>query len=300
MLVAAVAAGFVGCKKTTNESETHSQSFTLGETSYSIDNAISILNIQYNGSQTYNAIVLSQGKFVGEAGGEGKGVAIVFRGDITPGTYTLSNDDNAFPKYGLADVGIDDIVNFDPEHYYENGDGYIAITGALTIEKSGDKYVITTDGIEVMNYEDNSIIATSSVDFEGSTSDFVLATVEEGALNNGSEDAPIVTAGTTNVTIFFIQQYFVGFITEDANMIGFTSSSSLVNGLPVGEFTNTDYPVYLISAMDLSTIHNATVSSTIIEKDDNDIYTINMTATIAGTEYTLHYVGTMPYFDFPF
>ncbi len=40
----------------------------------------------------YNAIVLSQSEEVGSFGSRTKGIVIVFRGDITPGSYNLVYD----------------------------------------------------------------------------------------------------------------------------------------------------------------------------------------------------------------
>ena len=82
MLVAAVATGFVSCKKTTTDSDTHTQKFTLGTTEFDINNAFAIENIQDSGV-IYNAIVLSQGDYVGSLGSRAKGAIIVFRGDFT-------------------------------------------------------------------------------------------------------------------------------------------------------------------------------------------------------------------------
>ena len=300
MLVAGLAAGFTSCNQK-NESDTHSQTFTLGETSYHVDNAITIQNIQYQGSDVYNTIVLSQGQLIGETGGEGQGVVILFKGDIAAGTYALSADDNAYPKYFVAEVSIEDIVNFDIENYEDNENSYMAFTGSITIDDANGKYVITTDGIEVNQYEfdenGNPVIvetATSSVDFEGTTIDFVLATVVEGDLN-GEE---IVTAGTTNITLMFVDFNVACFITEEGNFIGFESTESFANGLPVGEFTNSDYPIIMVQAMDIQTVKTASEGTINIARDENNYYTIDITAVIDGTEYTMHYVGTMPQFDF--
>ena len=303
MLVAGLAAGFTSCNQK-NESDTHSQTFTLGETSYHVDNAITIQNIQYQGSDVYNTIVLSQGQLIGETGGEGQGVVILFKGKITAGTYTLSAADEAYPKYFVAEVSIEDIVDFDIENYEENEDVYMAFTGSFTLDDENGKYVITTDGIEVNKYEvdenGNPVVvetATSSIDFEGNTADFVLATVEEGDLNGEN----IVTAGTTNITLMFVDFNVACFITEEGNFIGFESTESFANGLPEGEFTNSDYPIIMVQAMDIQTVKTASEGTISIVKnrEDEDVYTIDMTATINGTDYTMHYVGTMPYFEIP-
>ena len=299
MLVAAVTAGFMSCDKNTTDSENHSQTFTLGEESFAIDNAISILNIQYQGSDVYNTIILSQGSLIGQTGGEGRGAVIVFKGDITAGTYTMSGDEEAFPKYFIGQVGVEDIVNFDMENYEDNEDAYMAITGSFTLEDVDGTYVITTDGIEVINYKDNTL-ETSSVDFEGTTDDFILATVGTGSnLNHEEMVEPIVTAGKTTVPILFFSYNAACFITEDGNFIGFQSENSLANGLPVGTFTNSDYPIIFVDGMDVTTVKYAS-EGTISISGNEGWYYVNIQATINGIEYTLQYNGTVPYFDFPF
>ena len=302
MLVAVVAAGFMGCEKNTSDSENHSQTFTLGETEFAIDNAISILNIQYQGSDVYNTIILSHGNMIGETGGEGQGVVILFKGDITTGTYYMSEEEEAYPKYFIGQVGIEDIVNFDIENYENNEDAYMAITGSFTLEDVDGKYVITTDGIEVINYKDNTLEA-SSVDFEGETNDFVLATVLEGTLNHEEMVEPIVTAGTTHINlellgIVLIDDYVACFITEEGNFIGFKSDHSLAD-VPVGTFTNDDYTIIYAEGMDITNIKDASEGEISITESEG-WYTVNIHATINDIEYTLHYVGTIPNFDFPF
>ena len=302
MLVAAVTAGFMSCDKNTTDSDNHSQTFTLGETEFSIDNAISILNIQYQGSDVYNTIILSHGNMIGETGGEGQGVVIIFKGDITTGTYAMSDEEEAYPKYFIGQVGVEDIVNFDIENYENNEDAYMAITGAFTLEDVDGKYVITTDGIEVVNYKDNTL-ETSSVDFEGATDDFVLATVIEGTLNHEGTAEPIVTAGTThiNIELLFLQINYdlACFITEEGNFIGFSTEGSFSEGLPVGVFTKDDYPILFVDAMDISTVKEASEGTISVTKN-GEWYTVNINAVIDDVAYTLHYYGTVPYFDFPF
>lgn len=90
-LVVAVATSFMSCKKTTNDSDTHTQKFTLGATEFDINNAFAIENIQDSGL-IYNAIMLSQADYVGSLGSRAKGAIIVFRGDFTPGTHNLVFD----------------------------------------------------------------------------------------------------------------------------------------------------------------------------------------------------------------
>lgn len=298
MLVAAVATAFVGCKKNASESETHSQSFTLGETTYSVDNSVTIENIQYNGSQIYNAIVLSKGQMIGNNSGEGQSIVIVFSGNFTAGTYNLSTNPETFPKYFYGELEVEDIVNFSIDDLMEQEGVYMANSGSFTLEMDGDVFTITTDGIEVEKIKDPAIVETSSADYEGEMLRYILATVNEGNLNGTN----IVTAGRTEFKVLFIQTQIVSFITENADMIGFTSTTPFPNGLPEGNFTNNDYPIIMLGKMNINEPRFASSGNITVSKD-GDIYTIDMTDVefngVEGT-FTMHYVGTMPYFDFPF
>ena len=293
MLVAALAFGFTSCDKTASESETHSQTFTLGETTYDINNVITIENIQYDGSQIYNAIVLSNGQIVGN-GGNGQGVVIVFRGDILAGTYTMSYNplqpEASFPKYIFTELEVEDIVDFNMYDLLDQDGVYVASSGSFTLEIEEGVYVITTDGIEVENAKDPAIVETSSVDYEGTSLKYTLATVEEGNINGNN----IVTAGATKFYLMMIEQKVVCFITEAGDMIGILYQGSI----PTGTIVNAN--MIYVNAMDIQTIKNAQGEVT-ISVDENGIYTVDIpNVTFAGEHYTLHYVGTLPYFEFPF
>ena len=298
MLVAAVATAFVGCKKNASESDTHSQSFTLGETTYSVDNSVTIENIQYNDKQIYNAIVLSTGQMIGDNSGEGQSIVIVFRGNFTAGTYNLSTNLESFPKYFFGELEVEDIVNFSIDDLMEQEGVYMANSGSFTLEMDGDFFTITTDGVEVEKIKDPAIVETSSADYEGDMLRYVLARVEEGTLN----EANIVTAGRTEYKLWFIDTQIVAFITEEGDMLGFTSSTPFTDGVPTGEFTNDDYLIILVEDMNIKAPKPATSGNINISKD-GETYTIDITGVeFNGVEdtYSMHYVGTMPYFDFPF
>ncbi len=293
MLIASLAFAFTSCKKTTSESETHTQTFILGETSYDINNVITIENIQYNGSQDYNAIVLSQGQMTGDNSGEGKGIVIVFQGAFTSGTKTLAydpaNPTAHFPLYCYAELEVADIVNFNINDLLAQDNVYVANSGSFTLEMDNNTFTITTDGIMVEKANDAAITETSSVDYEGDVTRFVLATVEEGTLNEKN----IVTAGTTTIQNLGNLK-IAGFITETGDMMGFFYDG---NTVPAGEHSN--QTIIYFEEMDYK--NTAFSSGTINVAIDNDIYTVDITgATINGVEYTMHYVGNLPHFDFPF
>lgn len=296
MLIAAFAAGFTSCKKDENDTNSHSQTFSLGGTSYDVNNALTITNIRYEGNEIYNAIVLSNGSLTNNNGAESRGIIIAFKGDITSGTYTLSGDATAYPKYAFSSLNIADIASFDIENFFDNGNAYVGTTGSFTLEVDGGTYTITTEGIEVENVLDPSIIETSSVDYEGSSIVYELATVINGNLNNDV----IATAGRTKYNLMFIETQIAAFITYSGNMIGLTSRSSFTDGLPVGEFTNSDFPIIYLEGMNINAPKFAMSGNIVIAKD-GDTYTIDITnATINGDNYEMHYEGTLPFFDFPF
>ncbi len=301
-LIASLAFAFTSCDKTDGESHPHSQTFTLGEASYDIDNVTKIQNIQHDGAHDYNAIVISQGKMVGSSGDENNGVVLLFQGDIAAGTYNLSYDplhptDN-FPKYFFTKLEVKDIVNFSIDDIMEHDEVYVASTGSFTLEINDNVFTITTEGIEVNLIKNPIIIETSSVDYEGEVSSYMFATVVEGNFN----DAQIVTAGTTKHKII-VETNIAAFITENGDMIGLTSkSTSFANGLPTGTFTNSTYPIILLEAMNINAMKFASAGKITISKEGEN-YTVDITELVfngmTGTSQ-LHYVGTMPYFDFPF
>ena len=301
MLVAAVATSFMGCRKTTNDSDTHTQKFTLGASSFDINNAITVESIQDSGL-IYNAIVLAQGEYVGSLGSRVKGAIIVFQGDFTPGTHNLVFDPEQplahFPMYLLALHEMDNIINFSLENLLNQADVFVADNGSFTLEMDQDTFTVTTTNIEVKKVKDQTQVATSSVDFEGDMLRFVLSTVEEGSFNGTN----LVTAGTTKLDIFNTPYYVAAFITATGDLIGFIPATSFDNGIPEGTYSSNDNSIIYMQGMSLSTLKYATSGEATVARN-GDIYTIDMTNLaidgISGTP-TMHYVGTMPQFDFPF
>jgi len=300
-LIAAVAC-FVGCDRTTTDSDTHTQKFTLGTASYDIKNAFTIENIKDSIGQVYNAIMLSQTESVGSLGSQTKCVIIVFRGNFTPGTYNLAFDpehpSDHFPMYLVAENGVDNIVNFSLNNLLNQADIYAADNGSFTLTMNQNKFTVTTTGVSVKNIKNSAQVTTSSVDFEDNMLKYILSTVVEGNYNGTN----IVTAGTTVLNILSSPTNVAAFITENGDLIGFISSTSFDNGIPEGTFSYNDNSIIYLQDMKLSTLKFAT-SGEISVARNGDIYTINMTGlsfnNIEGTP-TMHYVGTMPNFDLPF
>jgi len=299
--LAVAVACFMGCEKTTTESETHTQKFTLGAESYDINNALTIENIKDSVGQVYNAIMLSQTENVGSFGSQTKCVIIVFRGNFTPGTYNLTFDpehpSDHFPMYLVAEIGVDNIVNFSLNNLLNQANAYAAYNGSFTLTMDQNKFTVTTTNIEVKNVKNLAETMASSVDFEDNMLRYVLSTVEEGNFNGTN----IVTAGRTVLNILSSSSNVVAFITENGDLVGFISSTPFENGIPEGTYSYNDNSIIYLQGMTLTSLKFAS-SGEISVARNGDLYTINMTglsfSNIEGSP-TMHYVGTMPKFDFP-
>ena len=300
-LVAAMATGFMSCQKTTSDSDTRTQQYTLGTTSFDIHNAMTIENIKDSIGQVYNAIMLSQTEEVGYFGSKTKGVFIVFRGDFTSGIYNLAFDPEQpldhFPMYLVAECEVGNILAFSLSNFLNQADAYAANSGSLTLAMDGNQFTITGTDIGVKKIKDQTQVSTSSVDFEDTMLRFVLSDVVEGDFNGNN----IVTAGRTTMNLGTMTDV-AAFITENGNVIGFASSSASGDDLPTGTYTYNDRTIFYLQDMTLTTLKFATNGEISIAKE-SDIYTIDMTGLtidgISGTP-TLHYVGTLPKFVFPF
>ncbi len=301
-IIAAVATGFMGCKKTTNDSDTHTQKYTLGDTSYDINNAMTIENIKDSVGQVYNAIMLSQTEEIGYFGSKTKGVFIVFKDDFASGIYNLAFDPEQpldhFPMYIVTEYEVGNMLTFSLSNFLNQADAYAARSGSFTLAMDGNQFTVTGTGIEVKKIKDQTQVSTSSVDFEDNMIRFVLSDVVEGDFNGTN----IVTAGRTTLNILGSVMDVAAFITEDGNLIGFSSSTASGDDLPTGTFTYNDRDIFYIQDMTVTTIKYATSGEISVAKNGNT-YTIDMTGlTISGISGTptLHYVGTMPKFEFPF
>ena len=312
ILVAGLAAVFTSCDNANGNGESSSHAtFTLGETTYDVENAITIENIQYQTEDTFNAIVLSEGEMIGDDGGEGRGVVIIFKDNFVAGTHNISPNDDVYPKYLVTNLQVDDIVNFDEQELLQQQDVYLASTGSFTLQMDGNKFTITTDGIEVDKYgldENNNPIVvettTSSIDFEGKMSRYVLATVLEGTLSSGDETAPIVTAGRMSTQLPILgTQNLTSFISENGEMLAFVYSGDEV---PTGEIGQPW--LMLINEMNIddpTLAHTGHLSVNIVEEDGETYYVVDITDACftindVTTHYNMHYKGTLPFFDFPF
>ena len=300
-LVVAVATSFMSCRKTTTDSDTHTQKFTLGTTEFDNNNAYAIENIQDSGL-IYNAIVLAQGETVGDFGQRTKGAIIVFRGNYTAGIHNLVFDPQQplahFPMFLIGELEVDNIINFSLETLMNQADVYVADNGSFTLEMDQEQFTVTTSNIEVKNERDLTQVTTSSADYEGNMLRYVLSTVQEGDFNGTN----LVTAGRTKLEIFSTPYSVAAFITANGDLIGFISETSFDNGIPEGTYSSNDNSIIYVQGMSLQTLKFASSGEATVSRN-GDIYTIDMTGLsingISGSP-TMHYVGNMPNFDFPF
>lgn len=300
-LAAAVATSFVSCNKTTNDSDTHTQKFTLGAESFDIKNAITIENAKDSIGQIYNVLVLSQSEQLGTYGSKSKGAVIVFKGNFTPGTHNLVLDPQQplahFPMYLIADLQVDDIMNFSIDSLLNQADVYVANSGSFTLAMNQNQFTVTTNNVQVLNVNETTQVKTSSIDFEGDALRYALSTVVEGNLNGNN----ILTAGRTVINLFNFPTNIIAFVAENGDVIGFITSTSFDEGIPAGTYSNSGNLIIYIQALKLSTLKFASGGEMTVAKN-GDNYTIDMTGlVISGIDSpTMHYVGTMPSFDFPF
>ncbi len=291
----------MSCNKTTNDSDTHTQKFTLGAESFDIKNAITIENAKDSIGQIYNVLVLSQSEQLGTYGSKSKGAVIVFKGNFTPGTHNLVLDPQQplahFPMYLIADLQVDDIMNFSIDSLLNQADVYVANSGSFTLAMNQNQFTVTTNNVQVLNVNETTQVKTSSIDFEGDALRYALSTVVEGNFNGNN----ILTAGRTVINLFNFPTNIIAFVAENGDVIGFITSTSFDEGIPAGTYSNSGNLIIYIQALKLSTLKFASGGEMTVAKN-GDNYTIDMTGlVISGIDSpTLHYVGTMPSFDFPF
>lgn len=200
LLVAAVATSFVSCRKTTTDSDTHTQKFTLGTTEFDINNAIAIESIK-DSSLIYNAIVLAQGDYVGSLGSRAKGAIIVFRGDfngtnlVTAGRTKLNIFSTPYHVAAFITangdlIGFISATSFDdgiPEGTYSSDDNSIiyvqgmslqtlkfASSGEATVARNGDTYTIDMTGLAI-----DGLSGTPTMHYVGTMPNFDFPFPEE-------------------------------------------------------------------------------------------------------------------------
>lgn len=316
MLVAGLAACFTSCKKDSDETvdpgSSHAQTVIFAGETHNIKNVIAFENVQYSGNPNYSAIALIDDELVNENGGTANAAIIIFEGDIQAGTYYPKFEKEypeVYPKVFYTTVDIESITSFDPGYFVNQliaGEAYGAYYGSFTLQINRGDYVITTNNINVTDYEGQHGYRFE-IDYEGNPKHYVFATVDEGVLNNGETDAVILTAGRMAYQFPIIgKKNIAGFIAwgiydtpegliTRTDMIGFQYQG---DAIPTGQYTNPT--LIFLEGMDTSNPAIIQAGTMNVEVNE-DVYTVDINdAQINGKTYNMHYVGTLPFFDFPF
>ena len=176
------------CKKEpTVNPETESGSMIVGTQTLSIANAKAVNYGQQR------AIVLSSKTMTAA---DNDGIAILFNGNITPGTYTLGDSKAATPRVvGLRDFNMGElqfIFNTDSLYF---GEVYPWISGKLSITESNGAYTVILSQCTASNTSNANI--NLSVNYNGLLEPFVISTDNKFVID-GYESA-IGLAGITSL-----------------------------------------------------------------------------------------------------
>ena len=190
MLLCGIAMISTSCKKdpTPVNPETASGSMTVGNKTIDITTAEAV-----NYGQK-NAIVLAS-KPMTEA--ENEGVAVIFNGAITPGTYKLGDAKADTPRVvGLKDFNMGEIHFVIESDTIFFGDAYFWINGELSIIENNGTYTVVLSQCTATNANNTSI--NLAVNFNGTLTPYVVNTDNKFVID-GFESA-IGLAGIGSVT----------------------------------------------------------------------------------------------------
>ena len=142
-----------------------------------------------------NAIVLASKEMTAI---DNEGIAIVFNGDIVPGTYTMGNNSKdpvptvvGFHEFNLGELPF--IMGADTLYY---GDAYFWISGELSItEDNGNYSVILSQSVGANNNGANINLA---VNYSGLLTPYVFDT--DNKFTIGNIESPIGLAGITTIS----------------------------------------------------------------------------------------------------
>ena len=166
MLLCGIAMISTSCKKdpTPINPETASGSMTVGNKTIDITTAEAV-----NYGQK-NAIVLAS-KPMTEA--ENEGVAVIFNGAITPGTYKLGDAKADTPRVvGLKDFNMGEIHFVIESDTIFFGDAYFWINGELSIIENNGTYTVVLSQCTATNANNTSI--NLAVNFNGTLTPYVV------------------------------------------------------------------------------------------------------------------------------
>lgn len=189
MLLCGVAMISTSCKKDpTVEPETQDGTMIIGNKDLNITAADAVNYGQQN------AIVLTS-KPITEA--ENEGIAVIFDGDIVPGTYSLDDSKAANPRVvGLKDFNMGEIqfvIDADTVFF---GDVYFWINGELSITEENGTYTVILSQCTASNAGNTNI--NLSVNFNGTLTPYVISTDNKFVIDGF--ESPIGLAGVTSIS----------------------------------------------------------------------------------------------------
>ncbi|MCR5013863.1 MAG: hypothetical protein K6A28_03700 [Bacteroidales bacterium] len=127
---------------------------------------------------------------------DNEGIAIVFNGNITPGTYKAGDDKGETPRIiGLKDFNMGELpfaVGNDTIYY---GDVYVWVSGSLSITEEDGTYTVILSNCVATNNSNVSI--NLSVNYSGILEPYVYDTENKFTINNVT--SPIGLAGITSL-----------------------------------------------------------------------------------------------------
>lgn len=176
------------CKKEQVKPETEKGTMTVGSQSHDINTADAVSYGQQN------AIVLASKAMTVS---DNEGIAIVFDGNIKPGTYTLDDNskDNKPKVVGLRDFNMGEIqfvMNADTIFF---GDVYFWVSGELSVTESNGTYTIVLSHCVATNANGTSI--NLALNYSGTLTPFTIDA--DNKFKIGDTESPIGLAGITSL-----------------------------------------------------------------------------------------------------
>lgn len=140
-----------------------------------------------------NAIVLASKAMTAA---DNEGIAVIFNGDITPGTYKLDDAKASTPRVvGLKDFNMGEIqfvIDADTVFF---GDVYFWINGELSITENNGTYTVILSQCTASNVSNTDI--NLSINFNGTLTPYVISTDNKFVIDGF--ESPIGLAGVTTI-----------------------------------------------------------------------------------------------------
>lgn len=140
-----------------------------------------------------NAIVLASKDMTAA---DNEGVAVIFNGDIAPGTYKLDDSKAETPRVvGLKEFNMGElqfVIDADSIYF---GDVYFWISGELSITEDNGTYTVILSQCAATNANNTNI--NLSVNFNGTLKPFVISTDNKFVIDGF--ESPIGLAGITTI-----------------------------------------------------------------------------------------------------